>query len=123
MAFAVGQIVRPVWTHPRRNGDMQDWKGYRSAQAWIEVDEGAVLTISAQWWLPSTSSLTTESAIEQCYTLWLWDIESASFVEVGGYPESALEAATIGGVAVAGLFYTPDDGADPFSTALCRSRD
>ena len=122
-AFAQGQIVRPRMMFSRRSGDMQDWNGYRSAQAWVEVDEGIHATTSAQWWSNELSVLTTTSVNENCYTLWIWDIDTASFIEVTGYPESALVAGLVAGTEVAGTWFDPSDGADPGSTALCRSRD
>ena len=123
MAFSVGQIVRPRMMYPRRNGDLQDWRGYRSAQGWVEVDEGVHLTTSAQWWSTTLSTLTTTNTNERCYTLWIWDVDTASFVEVSGYPESALVAGLVGGETVTGTWFDPSDGSDPGSTALCRSRD
>lgn len=120
-AYTTGQIVRPKLQYLRRDGTYQDWKGYRSAQGWVEVDEGSVSTTSATFFDRATGATST-TVVTQCYTLWIWDVDTASFIEVPGYDEETLEPASLDGVAITGTFFDPTD-ADTLCAAICRSRD
>lgn len=130
-AFVVGSIVRPkravlpytlplpvtlaAQTRVRRNGLVQDYCGYLSAQAWVSA-VGVAATDCAPYWDPFTSTMVTDASLTPnnphpifagtYYAVTIWDIELGDFRSTNGlganlvYPESELDLGSVNGVPI-----------------------
>ncbi len=97
MPFTLGQIVRPKLQYARKDGELQDWAGLRSAQALVTMGPNPAVGVpSIPYWDPEESAYVSTFKSENFYAVTVWDIASQSFVPLSTYAESELDPGSVG---------------------------